>query len=116
MNEVFKQVLTVEQFKSRVSTVKLNIKKLVEKGTKAPVFYNDENGNITTVQKRIITDDAGNIIGSCSRKIAEEIEANQSITAKALAVGVREYTDRTTGEVRDGYTLFHPVDNTEVTL
>lgn len=107
-NNIYEKSLTVPQFKALRNTQKIYFNPLVEKGTKAKVFYKDKDGNITTTQRVVATDDANNIIANVSRAVAEKFLAGQPLPSD-LAVGARRYeaTDENGQPVmRTGFTIY----------
>jgi len=85
----FGNSMTVEQFKADNKCAKLFFSYATKKdanGVNQKLFYNDENGLPTNIQKVAISDEAGKTLAWCSREIAAEIKEGKDITARELAV------------------------------
>ena len=109
-SNIFEKSLTVAQFKAQCGTKKIYFNPMVEKGTKAKIFYKDSEGNLTTVQRVVATDDANNIIANVSRSVAECFHAGKPLP-ESIAVGLRHYESVDNDGVisqREGYTIYSP--------
>lgn len=108
----FGKSYTRDQFKAINKCQKIMFNKMNVRGSNEPLFYKNEDGTPTSVQKVAVTDEAGNLIATCSKELASDLLKGISPKTKGDVVFTERLYDaenQATGEVeqRVSYSLHY---------